>query len=221
MKTRKITAIAVTVIMAFGLSACSGSGNEYASVYLSKITELNSAGTADGFALLDVNGDSVPELIAASSEGSYNEDGNTFLFTVNDGQVVELMRAVEGLDGDHMYLSEGKNTILRTGGMMGSEFYTLYSFKGGQVEKTKELHVLCNVEDDTYEYFDGETSVTEDQYFEAFAASVSAADPYTAVDHDGLSEVNITIKDGVSDYETVSTQKYLSFDEMKARLEGM
>ncbi len=190
---------------------------DYAQAYLDKAVELNNAGTADLFALVDVDGD-VPELVAADSEGSYNDEGNVFLYTFPDNGVVEIMHVTEGLDGSHMYISPGNNMILETGSMMGNESYRICTVKAGVLDMTKELQALYDTENDSYTYRDGDKDITEKQYLDEFAKAISDNNPLTALDHDGLHEINITIKDGIVDFEEISVQNYMSLDEIKDKL---
>ena len=190
---------------------------DYAQAYLDKATELNSAGTADLFALVDVDGD-VPELVAADSEGSYNEEGNVFLYTFLDNGAVEIAHVTEGLDGSHMYISPGNNMILETGSMMGNESYRICTVKAGALDMTKELQALYDTENDSYSYRDGDKNITEEQYLDEFAKEISKNNPLTALDHDGLKEVNITMKDGYVDFEQVSAQDYMSLTEITDKL---
>lgn len=193
-------------------------GAEYVGCYLDIATELAGAGTADSFALIDVDADGVPELAAVDSKGEQREEGNAFLFTSGNKEAVKLLSVNAGYDGAHIYISAGKNTILETGGMMGTEFYTLYDIADGKPEKTNELKAICDPETDEYTYYEGETGITEKQYADEFAKLIGEFDPFTGIDTDGLNEVNISFKDGFVDYETVSTQKYMTLDELKDKL---
>jgi hypothetical protein len=192
--------------------------SDYNSAYLSKVTEYNDNGTADNFALLEVSGVGTPVLAAANSEGPLEEEGNAHIFIAPDGNLSELLSVSEGYDGNHIYISDN-GTILWTSGMSGTEIYTMYIINGSELEITNELIAYFDTENETYTYRFGETEITEAEYQEKFAELISENSPYTGVDHDGLNKVNISLKDGYVDFEKVSTDKYLSFDEIKAQLE--
>ena len=55
----------------------------YVSLYLNQINEIYTSGTADQFALVNVDGDDIPELAAVSSEGSWDKD-QIFLYKIFD-----------------------------------------------------------------------------------------------------------------------------------------
>ena len=191
---------------------------DYAGYYIDKATELNKAGKADSFALIDVDADGVPELAAADSKGEMREEGNAFLFTAGNGEAVKLLSVNSGFDGAHIYVSEGKNNIIETGSMSGNERYTGYSINDGKLEKSRELQALVDPETDEYTYMDGDNEITAKQYADDFAKTISEFDPFTGIDYDGLSKVNVTLKDGYVDFETLSTQKYMTLDELKDKL---
>jgi hypothetical protein len=211
----------VAVAKAAGLAKAeekASSGEEYASVYLDKITEYDKEGKADSYALIDVNDDDIPELAVASSAGELDEEGNAHLFTVSDGKLVELMSLSSGYDGNHIFVSEGKNVILRTGGMSGSETYDVYTLKDGELEQTKGLIALYDFENDSYIYYVGEKIISEQQYTEEFTEAISEYNSYTGIDYDGLNKTDITLEDGFTNIETISTKAYMTFDEMKELL---
>lgn len=187
-------------------------------VFKELVAELSQAGTADSFAFIDVDGDGTPELAAADSVGELRDEGNAFLFIEGNGGVTKLLSVNAGFDGAHIYVAPGKNTILETGGMMGNEFYTVYKINGMELEKIKELQAACDPETEKYTYYDGETKISDKQFADEFEKAISDLSPYTAIDSDGLNEVKITYKDSCVDYETVSTGKYMTVDELKEKL---
>ncbi|WP_026528560.1 hypothetical protein [Butyrivibrio sp. VCD2006] len=197
------------------------SGGDFATAYLEKIMEYDKEKTADSYALIYANGSGIPYLAAVNSEGPLDEDGNAHLFTIANGKINEVMSVSSGYDGNHIYVSAGSNAVVQTSGMSGTEIFDLYEFNGKELEGTKELQAVCDLEDDSYKYYDGAVELTEEEYAEAFEESISKNNPYTGIDCDGLNIVNISIKDGYTDFETVKTEKYVSFDDMKKQLLDM
>ena len=193
-------------------------GENFATVYLQKVTEYNDKKTADNFAFIYANGSDIPYLVVANSEGPLDEAGNTHLLLSYDGEINELLSVSSGFDGHHIFIAADTNIVLQTSGMSGCEYYMLYTFDGKELEQTKELKAICDIDNDSYTYFDGETELTKEEYDEEFAKSISVNNPYTEIDFDEISEVNIAQKDGYVNFETISTQKYLSYDEIKEQL---
>ncbi|WP_026670785.1 hypothetical protein [Butyrivibrio sp. AE3006] len=193
--------------------------SDYKSAYLSKVTEYNDNGTADNFALIEINGVETPILAAANSEGPLEEEGNAHIFIAPDGNLSELLSVSQGYDGNHIYISDAENTVLWTSGMSGTEIFMVYTINGSELEITDELYAVYDIENETYTYRLGETEISLAEYQDKFAEIITSKGPYTGVDVDGLNKVNISNTDGFLNYEPLSTDKYLSFDEIKAQLE--
>lgn len=191
---------------------------EYAQAYMDKVLELDEAGTTDGYALIDVDGDDIPELAAANTAEEPNGNENAFLFTFYHNEVVELLTVSEGFDGNHIYVSEGNNVLLRTGSMSGNESYDLYSINGKNAKVTDNLMILADPETDSYTYQNGETEIDKETYIEDFDSKISTYNSFIGIDHDGLNEMNITNADGVIHFEELSSEKYLSLNEIKDKL---
>ncbi|WP_044916890.1 hypothetical protein [Butyrivibrio sp. WCE2006] len=193
-------------------------GEDFATAYLEKIIEYDKEKIADSFALIYANSSGIPYLAAVNSEGPLEENGNAHLFSISNGTINEIMSVSSGYDGNHIYVSAASNTVLQTSGMSGTEIFDLYAFNGKELEGIKELQAVYDMEDDSYKYYDGTIELTEEEYTEVFEESIIKNNPYTGIDFDGLNMVNITVIDGFADFEIDSTQKYMSFDEMKKQL---
>ena len=103
--------------------------------------------------------------------------------------------------------------------MSGSEGFAIYTINGGKLEETKNLFALYDVDTEEYTYLADESPITDQEYSDTISDSISAYNPYFALDTDGINETNITINDGFTSYDVVATQKYFSFDEIKEMLE--
>ena len=93
--------------------------------------------------------------------------------------------------------------------------YDIYSVNGGEIEETDNLMALVDPETDSYTYYNGETEIDEENYVEKFNSEIIAYNSYTGIDHDGMSEMNITTQDGTVDFKELSSQKYMNINEIK------
>lgn len=168
--------------------AAGGLGDDagYPAVYSDIVFEMWDDDTADQFALADIDGDGIYELLACDSEGNLNQE-NTFIYTVYDGEAVLLASVIAGSDGASLSYSEN-NLIHVTGSMSGMSdvFYGLYD---GELLEEFRAEVIYSYDDDgeeieTFE-INGE-EVTEAEYNDTLEAYIVDSAPYVYIDADGL-----------------------------------
>ena len=93
--------------------------SSYIDLYLDEAALLYDAGDADQFAMVDIDGNGVPELIAVSSEGSWEKD-QIFLFTVYDDDLALLATDIApGVEGHYVAFCEGDNVVEFSGAALG------------------------------------------------------------------------------------------------------
>ena len=198
-----------------------GDGGGYSSLYLARVDELMNSGDADQFALIDIDGDSIPELIASNSEGPFDRD-NSFVFTVYDGAVVQLASAISGLDGASISFSAGNNLIRQTGGMMGpiDTFFEITDGALSQVftaEKIRAMEPDANG-DDVFTYSVNGKDSDEAGYYEAISGFVKDYEPLTDIRTEGLTDLRYKYEGGSGYFEASEVAKYMSADEVKEAL---
>ncbi|MCR5093232.1 MAG: hypothetical protein K6B72_04610 [Lachnospiraceae bacterium] len=187
-------------------------------VYAATLEELHASGAADSFALVDVDGDSTPELAAVDSEGP--AEANTFLYTISsDGQVVEHERCMTGYDGAAIYFSEGKSILLTTQHLMGDTFLWK-EVKGGKIKVLLEAQSSGYISDDPsgQEFLVDGKSVSLEEYSSAMNDYFTKYSPMTRIDLDGLTRVNASMTEDVPEFEVVETTPYVSYEEIRSQL---
>ncbi|MCR4754194.1 MAG: hypothetical protein K5868_01565 [Lachnospiraceae bacterium] len=165
---------------------------EYATEYYNLVEELYMCGKADSFALVDVNGDEIPELAASESTETYYYD-NAYLYTIFDENVKLLISVVTGIDGIHIYYSESNNKVYYTSCFSGSENNVLYRIEEGELKTEKKYDTLYDFENDSYIYMLDENEVSEEDYYESVKADLIPYNSYTSIDYDGLNSLSYYI----------------------------
>lgn len=198
-----------------GGSAEGAGDKEYAGLYLDKINELKSEGLADQFALEYIDQDEIPELIASDSEGSFDHE-NAFIFTVYNGEAVQLAAVIAGVDGGSLDFSK-KNNLIHVSGAAAGMRDVFYEIKDGNLTEVFSAEASSMDEDAKYSA-DGK-DVKEEEYYEQINGFVKAYNPLTRIDYDGLYEINYKHEDGYGYFELGSADKYSSLDEITKELQ--
>ncbi|MCR4851694.1 MAG: hypothetical protein K5870_10590 [Lachnospiraceae bacterium] len=175
-------------------------------VYADKMNELKSAGLADQFTLayINDNGSDTPELIASDSKGSFEHE-NAFIFTVYNGEVVEVASAISGVDGANLDYAIGANLIHISGSAAGMRDV----FSRIENGKLEEVFVAeASSMDENAKYTINGESVKEDEYYKQINAFMEPYNPLVRIAYDGLYEVTYTYKDGFGGFEQGSSEKY-------------
>lgn len=175
-------------------------------VYLDKMDELKSEGLADQFTLAFINDDGrdIPELIASDSTGSFDHE-NAFIFTFEDGEVVEVASVIAGVDGANLDYAIGANLIHISGAVSGMRdiFY--------RIEKDKLEEVFAaeatNLDENPKYSINGE-SVKEDDYYKQINDFMEPYNPLVRIAYDGLYDVTYTYSNGYGGFEQESMEPY-------------
>ncbi len=192
-----------------------GNDNAYSALYLDKIDELASKGLADQFALVDIDSDDIPELIASDSEGSFDHE-NAFIFTITGTEVTELASVISGVDGGNLDYVKGANLIHVSGSAAGMRDQ-FFEIKEGKLEEVFAAEASSMDEDAQYSV-NGE-NVKEEEYYGQINGFVEAYNPMTRIAYDGLYEINYKYEDGYGYFEQGSADKYSPADEIKKELQ--
>ncbi|MCR5302346.1 MAG: hypothetical protein K6E49_07875 [Lachnospiraceae bacterium] len=175
-------------------------------VYLDKINELKSEGLADQFTLAYINDDdsSIPELIASDSKGSFDHE-NAFIFTVSNGEVVEVASVIAGVDGANLDYAIGANIIHISGAAAGMRDV----FSRIENGKLKEVFVAeaSSMDEDAKFSING-NSVKESEYYEQINAFMEPYNPLLRIAYDGLYEVEYKYEDGYGGFEQGASERY-------------
>ena len=174
--------------------------------YLDKMNELKSEGLADQFTLAYINddGSDIPELIASDSRGSFDHE-NAFIFTVNEGQVVEVAGVIAGVDGASLDYAIGANLIHISGAAAGMR--DVFSrIENGKLEQVFAAEA-SDLDGDAKYTING-SSVKEEEYYKQLNEFMEPYNPLVRIAPDGLYEVNYTLNDGYGAFEQGNPEKY-------------
>ena len=182
------------------------SGEGGYAVYLDKINELKSEGLADQFTLAFINDDGrdTPELIASDSTGSFDHE-NAFIFTVEDGQVVEVASVIAGVDGANLDYAIGANLVHISGAAAGMRD-AFYRIEKGKLEEVFVAEAT-NL-DENPKYSINKESVKEDDFYKQINDFMEPYNPLVRIASDGLYDVTYTYSDGYGGFEQGSSEKY-------------
>ncbi len=211
------TLMILCFVLAFsGISGCGKKpeSDNASGAYLDKINELTSEGLADQFALADIDKDSVPELIASDSEGSFEHD-NAFIFTISNGKVVQLASVIAGVDGANLDYSKEANLIHISGAAAGMRD-VFSEIRDGRLEEVFSAEATSMDED--AKYLVNGSSVDEDEYYKQINGFIESYNPLIRIAYDGLYEVSYRYEDGYGGFEQGNSGKYSSSDEITEKL---
>ncbi|MCR4786784.1 MAG: PliI family lysozyme inhibitor of I-type lysozyme [Lachnospiraceae bacterium] len=197
-----------------GDGAAGGSDKPYGAPYIDKMNELKSEGLADQFALADIDGDDVPELIASDSTGSFNHE-NAFIFTFSNGEVNQLAAVITGVDGGNLDYAEGADLIHVSGSVAGMR-EVFMQIKDGKTEEVFTAEATGMDEDAKYSV--NGSSVKEEEYYEQINGFVKSYDPLTRIAYDGLYEVSYKYENGYGGFEQGGSKKYSTAEEISKEL---
>ncbi|MBQ7463278.1 MAG: hypothetical protein IJS86_00285 [Lachnospiraceae bacterium] len=174
--------------------------------YLDKMNELKSKGLADQFTLAFINDDGrdIPELIASDSKGSFDHE-NAFIFTFEDGKVVEVASVIAGVDGANLDYAIGANLIHISGAVSGMRD-KFYRIEKGKLEEVFAAEAT-NLDENPKYSINGE-SVKEDDYYKQINSFMEPYNPLVRVAYDGLYDVTYTYSDGYGGFEQGASEKY-------------
>ncbi|MCR5000836.1 MAG: hypothetical protein K6A71_03470 [Lachnospiraceae bacterium] len=186
------------------------SDNAYGALYLDKINELKNGELADQFALEYIDKDEIPELIASDSAGSFDHV-NAFIFTIHNGEVVELASVIAGVDGGSLDFAKEMGLIHVSGSAAGMRD-VFSEIKDGKLEEvfTAEASSM----DENAKYSINGSNVKEEEYYEQINGFLEGYNPLIRIDYEGLYEVNYKYEDGYGYFEQGDADPYSSFDEI-------
>ncbi len=163
-----------------------GESVAYPDLYSDLVYELWEDETADQFALADIDGDGIYELLACDSEGNFNQE-NTFIYAFYDDDLILLASVISGVDGASLSYSEN-NLIHMTGSMTGmSDVY--YGIYDGELIEEFRADVEYTYDDDGEEvpvYSINDAEVTEKEYITMLDEYNTENAPFVYIDYDGL-----------------------------------
>ncbi len=193
----------------------SGKVNGGYDVYLDKINELKSEGLADQFTLayINDNGSDTPELIASDSTGSFDHE-NAFIFSVNNGEVVEVASVIAGVDGANLDYAIGANLIHISGAVVGMRD-SFYRIENGKLEEVLVAEASSMEEDAKYS-INGE-NVKKDAYYEQINTFMEPYNPLIRIAYDGLYEVEYKYDNGYGGFEQGSSESYTPASEITGK----
>ncbi len=215
------SAEAKTDDMTRGLPDISDEDLSYEDLYLEEMVTLYDAGDADQFAFVFINEDDIPEIIAVSSEGSWDKD-QIFIYTIgNDNELVQLITDVApGVDGKYIAFADEENIIEVSGAAFG-ERHEYYEIKDGKLNPILTLESYNDPENDGEDedarlYFIDDKAADEKSYMEAEKKMVSDYDKMVRIDVENMTEVALTsTDDGYREIEEKDVIPYLTPEDME------
>lgn len=168
----------------------------YITAYRGLVKEMSDAGVADQFMLAKIDGDEIWELLASSSEGSFNQE-NTFIYTFHNDEPVLLASVIAGSDGASLSYSEN-NLIRQTGSMAGmTDVYS--SIADGALKEEFRAEMINTFEtdaagDEVFSYTVNGKEVSREEYEKQLADFNAKNAPFVVIDSEGLNVMDF--KDG-------------------------
>ena len=168
----------------------------YITAYRGLVKEMSDAGVADQFMLAKIDGDEIWELLASSSEGSFNQE-NTFIYTFHNDEPVLLASVIAGSDGASLSYSEN-NLIRQTGSMAGmTDVYS--SIADGALKEEFRAEMINTFEtdaagDEVFSYTVNGKEVSKEEYEKQLADFNAKNAPFVVIDSEGLNVMDF--KDG-------------------------
>lgn len=203
-----------------GLGTSSGKyDEEYAQLYIDQMELHLADGDADQFALVYIDDDEIPELVASSSEGSWEKD-QIFIYTIYGGEMVLLASDIApGMEGHSLGYFEGENIISHSGAVTGDrhEFYEIFD---GSLESVLSLEWFEDAGND-YEtvYYVDDEETTEKQYTKALQDFISEHGYMTVLGTDDMSVVSLNADNGYLETEVEMSIAYMTLSEIEEELD--
>ena len=200
---------------------------DYAPVYAKLVRELSEEGTADQFALVYVNEDSVPELVACDSTNSWEED-EIFVYTISgEGPVLLISDIGPGMDGHEIILFEGENLIENSGAVSGDRERYL-DIQDGHRRDLLEAYAVFRIEEEDPEgvekaqfLLDGK-EVTEAEYLSTLKELLSDHKKALVLTCENMLEEEVSWQDeGFFLVKDSSVRPYYSEENILRVLEGL
>ena len=189
----------------------------YAALYIEQIEALLDAGDADQFAFYDINADETPELIAVSSEGSWDKD-QIFLYTFYDDEIVLLLTDVApGIEGHYVAISGEKNIIECSGAALG-ERHDFYEIADGELNNILSIQYYDNLdtEDDPDDilYFVDEEETDEEGYIKAEEKIANDMGAMIMLNADEMTVMSQSYENGYREFTEEDHIPYMSYEEI-------
>ncbi len=194
-------------------------GSSYGDIYMSQIDELVSAGDADLFALVDVDGDDIPELAAISSEGSWDKD-QVFLYTYDGEDAVLLASEIgPGMEGHAIGFFEKQNVFVQSGAGMGDAFmfFKIENAQPVQISSFSSFEMIDADDNEISVCTVDDADVTEEEYTKALTEALPTSEltVLASVDTTDMVKYEVSAEDGYLNYTEKEKIPYNSYDEIK------
>lgn len=168
----------------------------YITAYRGLVKEMSDAGVADQFMLAKIDGDEIWELLASSSEGSFDQE-NTFIYTFHNDEPVLLASVIAGSDGASLSYSE--NDLIRQTGSVAGMTDVYSSISDGALKEEFRAEMINTFEtdaagDEVFSYTVNGKEVSQEEYEKQLADFNAKNAPFVVIDPDGLNVMDY--KDG-------------------------
>ena len=192
-------------------------------IYIYIIEYLEKEREIDQFILVDINGDFLPELVASSSEGSWYKN-QVFLYTVCDGELIELAKDIgPGMGHHYIAFYEGDNLIEISGGPNNDVCF--YKMKSGKLSEERSYSAWNYLDEDgkyKYKYSINDKLVEEEYYdkdMEKFLSDYKGE--RFEIGADGLHRRRVYFYEGYLKHKDLGIEEYFNSKDMIFRLNEM
>lgn len=184
----------------------------YFDLYTDKIRSLYSEDKADSFALINLDDDNIPELLALKNDNdAYDE--NTFIYSVSNGSLKEIFAEYTGMYGCYLEIAEKRGFILYGVGDVGNN-ENIWEYANGNITLVFEGERSGNLNDATGEYVEvyslAGKDVSKEMYYAERSKYFNGTCTYVSSDGLYLEEYR---GEGDSPY-TELRDKYCSYEEI-------
>lgn len=192
---------------------------DYREIYLELIDQLYSSDKADLFALVNIDGDEVPELAASSTDGSWEKDQEYLYMIYNEAPVLLISDIAPGLDGNGIGFFEGKNVIERRGTATGSS-ETFYEVNEGQLNP---IFTMQQYDLDGNHYLINDVEVGADEFMTEAGSFFENIDTVIELGTSEMtvSKINPDFEFVYFGFDIVGTRPYITYSQIKNELGGI
>ncbi|MCR5591305.1 MAG: hypothetical protein K6F73_07190 [Lachnospiraceae bacterium] len=182
-------------------------------LYVDVVLDLYDDGKADQFALMYIDDDEVPELIAVSSEGSWDKD-QVFVYTFYSDGVTELVSDIApGMEGHYIGIFEEDN-IIEVSGAVAGERHQYCGIDKGKLDPLLTLECIDDTETDDVLYMIDGDDATEKEYTSAQIDLVENLGYMTKLEVDEMVVYSLDYKNGSIQMNQEFTLPYSDVEEI-------
>ena len=195
--------------------------SDYAKIYTAEIDDLVSQNKADKFALIYVDDDDVPELLAVNSNGPDMADDSVFLYTAYEDKISLLESTPVVMYKCHLDIAEKKNFIYTGGGDLSLN-ESFDKIQKGTAKTTFASELRSDFDDSTGRvtdhYIIEDFEVDADTYYNRVYSKLEKYSPFLRVEYNGIHQIYFEYMDGFIKTNEIRTIPYMTGAMIKEEL---